>query len=175
MDGQPYAEGQEQGSSVDLSSDGHDGRQRQENGDLWRPEDEQYYRADNGSSSSGGRWHYPANFEDSTPAPTSKKSKKKKDGKKDRWARTEDAYSISDERQRKKSKKRKNKTASVASDSVYSHDDSVTFPEDAEGGLYGDRQRQTPVQNGNGQGDGNGNGNPQRKATTDEELFGHEF
>ncbi|KAF9053694.1 hypothetical protein BDZ89DRAFT_976260 [Hymenopellis radicata] len=173
LEGQAYAEGQEQGSSVDLSSDGHDGRQRQENGDLWRPEDEQYYRADNGSSSSGGRWHYPANFEDTTSPPTSKKSKKKKDAKKDRWARTEDAYSISEERQRKKSKKRKSKTASIATASVYSQDGSTTFPEDAEGGLYGDRQRQTPAENGNGH--GHENGNPQRKATTDEELFGHEF
>ncbi|KAJ7721699.1 hypothetical protein B0H14DRAFT_3007576 [Mycena olivaceomarginata] len=60
----------------------------------------------------GGRWHYPANFDDAA-APSKSSKKKKKGDKKDRWARTEDAYSISEEQaQRRRA---------------------------AEGGLYGDR------------------------------------
>ncbi len=64
LEGQPYEEGQERGSSTNLSVEsGSGGRpKRQPNGELWRPEDESYYNPDKpGSvaSSSGGRWHYP--------------------------------------------------------------------------------------------------------------------
>lgn len=144
LDNQPYEEGQEQ-SSVDTSSEsGHRAR------GLWRPEDEAYYgeRAQDSSSTdaqtsgSSGRWRYPANFEDTVPVGAmtgSKKSRKKKE-KKDRWERTEDAYSLSEERAtRKKSKKKKSKS-SVAP-SIASRDSTTDFPEDPEGGLYGDRKR----------------------------------
>jgi len=136
LDGAPYEEGQDHGSSVDVSSDGHQQPvpRTRTNGELWGPEEEQYYGNDaaESPSSGGGRWHYPANFEDAATPNTS--SKKKKKEKKDRWARTEDAYSISEEQvQRKKSKKKKSKTTSLYSDST------TEFPEAAEGGLYGDR------------------------------------
>jgi len=107
---QPYAEGQEGGSSIDLSTEGN-ARANRANGDgLWRAEDEQYYgqNGDSASTGSGGRWHYPANFEDTLIETAPKKKKKEK---KDRWARTEDAYSVSEgdpaPRKRKKSKRSK--------------------------------------------------------------------
>ncbi|KAJ7452409.1 hypothetical protein B0H11DRAFT_2328071 [Mycena galericulata] len=158
LEGAPYEEGQEgqdRGSSVDMSLEGHAPAPRtRTNGELWNPEEEHYYGENNNeSSSSGGRWHYPANFDDAA-APSSKTSKKKKkDGKKDRWARTEDAYSLSEEQtQRKKSKKKKSKT------SLYSESSTTEFPEAAEGGLYGDRTMTEPAQ-----------------VTTSDEVFNHEF
>ncbi|KAG6814344.1 hypothetical protein H0H92_010929 [Tricholoma furcatifolium] len=135
-DGQAYAEGQEQASSVDLHS-AEPNSQRQTNGDLWRPEDESYYNT-NANTTSSGRWHYPANFEDAAlPNPKRKKEKKVK---KDRWARTEDAYSVSEEQSGKKSKRKKKKDkSSIAGDTLDSRESVAEFPEDAEGGLYGDR------------------------------------
>ena len=62
LEGQPYEEGQAGGSSVDIHSV-DEGVRRHPNGELWRPEDEQYYNAPE-SSGGGGRWHYPANFDD---------------------------------------------------------------------------------------------------------------
>jgi len=140
------------------------GRSTRANEDLWRPEDEQFYgqNGDGGStrtSGSGGRWHYPANFEDSVVETGAPKKKKKKE-KKDRWARTEDAYSMegSDTRRRKK-KSKKVKATSGDSETHSRHSGSVNeFPEDAEGGLYGDRRNPT-----------------QPTTTNDEALFSHEF
>ncbi|KAG6818114.1 hypothetical protein H0H87_000019 [Tephrocybe sp. NHM501043] len=131
-DGQPYAEGQEQASSVDLPAT-ESRPQRQPDGDLWRPEDESYYNADTTGGSSG-RWHYPANFEDAALP----KRKKEKKVKKDRWARTEDAYSLSEEQsQGKKSRKKKKKSrSSIGGDTMNSRDSVAEFPEAAEGGLY---------------------------------------
>jgi len=109
LQGQPYAEGQEGGSSIDLSTEDN-GRNRANGDGLWRPEDEQYYgqNGDSASAGSGGRWHYPANFEDTLVETAPKKKKKEK---KDRWARTEDAYSVTEgdlaPRKRKKSKRSK--------------------------------------------------------------------
>ncbi|KAG7452516.1 uncharacterized protein BT62DRAFT_998546 [Guyanagaster necrorhizus] len=163
LEGQPYEEGQEAGSSIDLPSE--DGRgQRQVNGDLWRPEDENYYVAAqdaNLGTASSGRWHYPANFENTAVSANSSKRSKKKKEKKDRWARTEDAYSVSEERQRRKSKKKKGKSSAAPDDSMYSQDGSVEFPEDAEGGLYGERATET--------GD---TGQPKK---TGDDVFSHEF
>jgi len=102
---------------------------RYRNPELWRTEDEGYYRqrhnasvgsintASNESNSgrSGGRWHYPANFDDAYEVePSSKKSKKK-----DRFARTEDAMSESRKRKKKSgsSRSRRN-TNDAASGSV---------------------------------------------------------
>lgn len=158
LEGAPYEDGQDHGSSVDVSLEGHAPAPRtRTNGELWNPEEEQYYGADNNeSTSSGGRWHYPANFDDAA-APSSKSSKKKKkDGKKDRWARTEDAYSMSEEQgQRKKSKKKKSKT------SLYSESSTTEFPEAAEGGLYGDHAAADSRE-------------PAQTTTTDD-VFNHEF
>jgi hypothetical protein len=133
---------------------------RQPNGDLWRPEDEHYYNPDKSSvSSSPGRWHYPANFDDVEPINTGKKGKKKKE-KKDRWERTQDAYSMSaeDESRRKKKKKRKSSDAT----STVTTPDSNEFPEDPEGGLYSNRPNPSP------------NGSNKDK-TTNEEVFDHQF
>ena len=131
-EGAEYAEGQEPvDSSVDLSND--HGNNNPRSGELWRPEDEQYY-GKNQTNKPQGRWQYPANFDDVTPDTGSPRKKK---SKKDRWARTEDAYvreaEASERRKRKKSKKNKSDTHSRASGST------TDFPEDAEGGLYGDR------------------------------------
>ncbi|KAF4615352.1 hypothetical protein D9613_003059 [Agrocybe pediades] len=160
LEGQPYEEGQEHGSSVDISLEsGSNGRpRRQANGELWRPEDEQYYNAPDKSSvnSSSGRWHYPANFDDVEPVSTGKKTKKKK--KKDRWERTQDAYSMSAEgEQRKKKKKRR---SSDADSSIAT----TEFPEDPEGGLYGEpgARSTTPPE-------------AKKDKTTDSEIFNHEF
>ncbi|KAF9653137.1 hypothetical protein BDM02DRAFT_3087805 [Thelephora ganbajun] len=138
-EGAEYAEGQEPGgSSVDLSNDHANNNARSgANGDLWRPEDEQYYTK-NEDSKSQGRWHYPANFDDVAPDTNSSRKKSKKD----RWARTEDAYvreaEASERRKRKKSKKNR---STVGDSETYSRASGSTteFPEDAEGGLYGDR------------------------------------
>ncbi|CCM04579.1 uncharacterized protein FIBRA_06760 [Fibroporia radiculosa] len=145
---QPYEEGQEGGaSSVDLASqdgDARPGAHRNGSGELWSHNEERFYGA-NGDSASGEsstRWRYPANFEDAAPVEASRKSKRGKKDKKDRWARTEDAYSITDANgsaKRRKSKKQ-SRTAS-ANDDAYSRTSSMTeFPEDAEGGLYGTRE-----------------------------------
>jgi len=137
LEGQPYEEGQEQGSSIDISSaDGQGARPQQHpNGDLWRPEDESYYGEET-SSTSSGRWRYPANFDDAAPPSDSKRKKKKKE-KKDRWARTEDAYSMSEEQSKRKKSRKKKDRSSVGDVSNYSQDSAPEFPEAAEGGLYG--------------------------------------
>jgi uncharacterized membrane protein YqaE (UPF0057 family) len=141
LENQEYEQGQEHGSSVDVSTEGHGGRRqkgdRQPNGNLWNPEDESFYGGEGesssirtGTSSGAGRWHYPANFDDAAPPKKSVKKKEKKE-KKDRWARTEDAYSISEEQSSKRKTKKKSKS------STYS-DSTTEFPEDAAGGLYGE-------------------------------------
>ncbi|KDR81614.1 hypothetical protein GALMADRAFT_89750 [Galerina marginata CBS 339.88] len=164
LEGQPYEEGQEQGSSIDLSSEAPNGRpQRQPNGDLWRPEDEHYYNPDKASvSSSSGRWRYPANFDDVEPISTAKKSKKKKE-KKDRWERTQDAYSMSAEGDGQKKKKKKKRKSSDAASSIGTHE-SNDYPEDPEGGLYG----------GNPAGPGDSAPKDNTKSAG-EEVFNHEF
>ncbi|GLB34952.1 putative proteolipid membrane potential modulator [Lyophyllum shimeji] len=156
LDDQPYAEGQEHASSVDLPST-ESRPQRQPNGDLWRPEEEAYYNNDSNSGSSG-RWHYPANFEDAAVP----KRKKEKRVKKDRWARTEDAYSMSEEqgaKKRSKRKKKKDSRPSNVDDSVHSRDSTTDFPEDPEGGLYAESPARTNA--------------PQGK--TGDDIFDHQF
>lgn len=156
LEGQPYAEGQEHASSIDLPST--DARlPRQQNGDLWRTEDESYYNNDSNSGSSG-RWHYPANFEDAAVP----KRKKEKKVKKDRWARTEDAYSMSEQQSSKKRSKRKKKDnrSSNADDSIHSRDSTTEFPEDVEGGLYAEPSART---------------NSEPRGRTGDEVFDHQF
>ena len=157
LEGQSYEEGQEQGSSVDIPLEGSNTRaRRQPNGDLWRPDDEQFYNPDKSSPSSSGRWHYPANFDDAEPVDTGKRGKKKKE-KKDRWERTQDAYSQTSEGSPGKKKKKKKRKVSEAASSVAVEDDVNEFPEDAEGGLYSERP-QVPD-----------------KQATEEQIFNHQF
>ena len=163
LDGQPFEEGQEPNSRVDPPSDAGPARQRQGQDDgLWRPDDESYY-GQNGAVNSAstaestGRWHYPANFEDTEPEPEDRKPKKKE--KKDRWARTEDAYTTASEVRSKKKKAKKRKTK-VAETSTPSKESVNEFPEDAEGGLYGERvQRPETVE----------------PATKGDNIFEHQF
>ncbi|KIM87090.1 hypothetical protein PILCRDRAFT_815546 [Piloderma croceum F 1598] len=171
LEDQPYEEGQERGSSTELSSEGPPARRP--NGDLWNEEDESYYVGRNGdaasahSGGSGGRWHYPANFDDAAVAGGGPKKQKKKKDKKDRWARTEDAYSISEEVAGKKKKRKKSKSGAKDAD-TYSRN-SQEFPEDAEGGLYsagaerGSRE-QSEVQ-----------GNGQAAIQNEDDMFTHQF
>ncbi len=111
-------------------------------GELWTAGDEQYYGQSNASERRSSRWHYPANFEDAdtSPALGSSTPKKKKKIKKDRFARTEDAYSITDDTTPRRKKKRSKRTTVV--DDTYSARSSSTGrpedPEDPEGGHYGD-------------------------------------
>ncbi|GAW10340.1 hypothetical protein LENED_012595 [Lentinula edodes] len=163
LEGQALEEGQEGGSSMSLSSDDHSSRPQQQNGALWGPEDERYYSA-NASSSSGGRWRYPANFDDAVlPSSGSKRGKKKKE-KKDRWARTEDAYSISEQQSRKRVKKKKSRS-SVAPSVISADDSTAGYPEDPEGGLYGNTQaiEEPRSMETNGQ------------RPTNDDIFSHEF
>ena len=178
LEGQPYAEGQEGGgSSVDLS-DEQAGRAAGANGEFWNANEERYYgqngqngRGDSSSvlTSGSGRWRYPANFEDAE-LPRKKSIKKSKKDKKDRWARTEDAYAAQEEgsTRRRKSKKRRSAAAAVVDADTYSQrsESTTEFPEDPEGGLYGDR-RPTAGRDGAGQDE------PRR--TNDEDIFNHEL
>ncbi|KAF7304884.1 hypothetical protein MKEN_01202700 [Mycena kentingensis (nom. inval.)] len=154
LEGAPYAEGQE--STASLSSDSHAAPARtRTNGELWGPEDEQYYNPTE-SGSSSGRWHYPANFDDA--ALTSEAPKKKKGAKKDRWARTEDAYSMSEEQPRKKrSKKKKSQPSLYSRDSTI---DGPEAPEPAEGAHYGERAAPNKSQ---------------PAAAQSDDIFSHEF
>ncbi|KAF7294931.1 hypothetical protein MIND_01031200 [Mycena indigotica] len=160
LEGAPYAEGQEQGSSASLSSDPQPtNRTQTNNGELWGSQDEQYYNTDN-SSRSSGRWHYPANFDDAALT-TDTPKKKKKSAKKDRWARTEDAYSITEEQSRKKRSKKKK-----SQPSMYSAE-SLDGPEPAEGGHYGP---------GGGRSTNNQQQQQQQPTTQNaDDIFSHEF
>lgn len=172
LDAQPYEDGQQATSAVSVSSDGNGPRQRRgQEGELWNPsQDESYYNNDSTDGNSG-RWHYPANFDDAAFEGGKRERRKKESGakdKKDRWARTEDAYSQSEEGGRKKkSKKKKSKSKSQATDSLYSRDSaSQQFPEEAEGGLYSSRT-DAPVRDRS----------PERLVPqkTGNEVFQHEF
>jgi len=116
------------------------------------------------SSISGRRWQYPANFNEATEVEgvelDGRKSKGKKKGssskkskdKKDRWGRTADAHAgvgYEDVDGGRKKKKKKSRTTDDAlgtsrpSDSSisrrYSSASDIEGPEDAVGGLYGER------------------------------------
>lgn len=101
-------EGQVPSRSVE-SLDG-DTQRPSDGSTLWHTQDESYYGQGDSSSSlqngsSGGRWRYPANFDNTDPL-TLQDSKK---SKKDRWARTEDArrgIGLEDPARRKKKKKK---------------------------------------------------------------------
>ncbi|KAH9911066.1 uncharacterized protein B0H18DRAFT_893627 [Fomitopsis serialis] len=151
---QPYEEGQEGSSSVDLASENGDARQRTNgSGEFWSRNEEQFYGASGQGDTGSTRWRYPANFEDAAPVGGSKKSKRSKKDKKDRWARTEDAYSINEGEApaRKKKSKRKSRRANVDGDTVSRDSSTTSFPEDPEGGLYGpSRSEAEPASHGSG-------------------------
>lgn len=162
LQGRPYEEGQEGGSSIDISTEDQEGRRVNGNGELWDRNEEQYYSQSNDSTSSG-RWHYPANFEDAE-TPSRKKSKK---SKKDRFARTEDAYSVTEaEPSRRRKSKKKRRSTVVETDSYRSNDSTSEFPEDPEGGLYGDHRPAA---------DRAGEQTQRQTRTTDDEIFSHEL
>jgi hypothetical protein len=145
LEGAAYEEGQAASAAPD-DYGGPERRRTQGENELWNPTEETYYgrNGDDASSTSGaGRWHYPINADDAVPSTPDSSSRrgngKKKKEKKDRWARTEDAYAARDEAKpkRKKSKRRETDEGSQRSESTSG------FPEDPEGGLYGS-SRQTP-------------------------------
>lgn len=117
-------------------------RRRAGDGELWGAQDEQYYGQSNGSSESRSqRWQYPANFDDASESPDlgSSTLKKKKKAKKDRFARTEDAYTMPEDTTRRRKKKRSNRSI-VGDDDARSERSGSTAleaPEDPEGGQYG--------------------------------------
>ncbi|THH10206.1 hypothetical protein EW145_g1492 [Phellinidium pouzarii] len=167
-EGQPLAEGEvadHSGRPDSLLEP--DARTRNGQGQFWSEEEERYYgknsngntghstgSLDSGSVGGGSsRWRYPANFEDSLPSGEAigdldgGKKKKKKKSKKDRWARTEDAYSNPPEDRKRRSKKSKGRSTVGGADadgfdrrSTGTSVEDTSFPEDAEGGLYGSRR-----------------------------------
>jgi hypothetical protein len=151
-----------------LSSESAAPRRGAANGELWNAQDEQYYGQSNGSSESRShRWSYPANFEDASPALGSSAPKKKKKIKKDRFARTEDAYSITEDTTRRK--KKRSKRTTVDDESTYSRGSEPTgqVPEDPEGGHYGGKQAAV-------QGTGTGTGTDGARGN-DDVNFEHQF
>jgi len=92
-----------------------------------------------------------------------KKKKKSSSSKKDRWARTEDAHAnVGTD---KKKKKKKSKTSIAPTENSDRFDDNRREePEDAVGGLYGDRSRQPQTTNPDA-----------RRGDGDEEMFNHQF
>ena len=103
---------------------------------FWREDEERFYDANGrGTPSSesgstgrgGGRWSYPANFDD-TIQDYAAPSKKKKKSKKDRFARAEDAYSTySEDATRKKRKSKKSRSTDALDDGT-----TITDPMDAD-------------------------------------------
>lgn len=164
-EGQDYAE--------DQIPDRPENQRRATNGtnELWNRSEEGFYGQPGASTSDtggGGRWHYPANFDDAEVAPspvqTKSKSGKKKD-KKDRWARTEDAHSAPPKK-KKRSKSSRSATAEDRWDDNRSHDsgqrDVHDGPEDAVGGLYGPTRTAEPP-------------TEERRKREEDEALHHEF
>jgi len=154
LEDRPVEEGQNPDTSTTTSEIDSVARQTGD-GELWSAQEEQYYGESNGNSESRSRrWHYPANFDDATASPEvgSTTLKKKKKGKKDRFARTEDAYTMPQDTSRRKKKKRSNRSAVPDDDrDTYSQRSDSTgqvpeVPEDPEGGQYGDVARRTGAQ-----------------------------
>lgn len=113
LEGQAYEEGQRPDPSSGQSSSPTAGQR-----EYWREDEEQFYnesrRRGSGhgesttslrSDNSGGRWTYPANFDEAVIEGGSRR--KSKSSKKDRWARTEEAYTSTDGGSKKKKKKKR--------------------------------------------------------------------
>ncbi|KAG9084431.1 hypothetical protein FRC06_004087 [Ceratobasidium sp. 370] len=119
-------------------------------------------RTDSQSSLSNRRWHYPANFNEATEvegveldgrkSKGKKKTSKRSKDKKDRWGRTADAHAGVGYEDVDGAKKKKKKRSKTTDDSMWSNRRSDTNlprrhssvseiegPEDAVGGLYGER------------------------------------
>ncbi|KAG8969481.1 hypothetical protein FRC03_002757 [Tulasnella sp. 419] len=186
LEGQEFEDGQIPDRNQDATT--ATTNQPKNNDALWSTQDEGYYgqrkNASSGdvgsvntatSESHSGRWHYPANFEQVEPpsplTPTSSRHRfgKKSKSKKDRWARTEDAHNMPAESSGKKKKKRsKRKTVdgsetwdrrSSRSDDTHSIPEE---PEDAVGGLYGERRRATIP-------------NPDNRKREEDDALNHQF
>lgn len=106
LEGQEYEEGQIPDAEPEPAPAGAPPPGHQ----FWRDEDESFYSNGSTNESGGGRWSYPANFEDAIMPVGETKKKKKTKVKKDRFARTEDAYSLSEESGKKKKKKKNRST-----------------------------------------------------------------
>jgi len=119
LEGQAYEDGQLPDPGLDRPSSPAAGQQ-----EYWREGDEQFYNGSRGrnsgygessssfhSETSGNRWTYPANFNEAVIEGGSRK--RSKSSKKDRWARTEEAYSSTDGSSRKKKKKKRRPTEDV--------------------------------------------------------------
>lgn len=117
------------------------------NGDaLWKDGDESFYNPEREGSlrsaeSGSSRWHYPANFNDTLPGAGDAPGRKKKK-KKDRWARTEDAYTAPEQKKRKKKSKNRSTVGDGGDlESTYSRRTQSTadleVPEDPAGETYG--------------------------------------
>lgn len=172
--GQQYEEGQTRGDTADDYGENRPARQPGEGEhDLWNPSEESFYTDEQRASAlEGGRsrgWHYPANFNEALPPEGSKKKKKDSSSKKDRWARTEDAYN-KPAPERRKSRRSRPETSSMRTDST------TDIPEDAEGGLYGSSQ---PARsNGATYDTPNRDGSrtpPARRPANEAEEFAHTF
>jgi len=116
LEGQAFEDGQLADNTPDAaSSDRHE---------YWREEEEQFYNGSRrqqpgqGESSSslqsetsGSRWTYPANFDEAVIEGGARR--RSKSSKKDRWARTEEAYNSTDGSVRRKKKKKRRPTEDV--------------------------------------------------------------
>jgi hypothetical protein len=176
---QAYEEGQVAGSNDTLGADRPARREGEGETNLWNPEEESFYTEEQGSgrerasAQEGGtsRWHYPANFEDAlpTPEPKAKKSSSGK-SKKDRWARTEDAYNAPSNSGERRSR-RKSRTATSSTTNI---------PEQAEDALYSSSQprKSTSSTNGYTAAADNRDGSrtpPARRPTGTKDEFAHQF
>ncbi|KZP01205.1 hypothetical protein CALVIDRAFT_474757 [Calocera viscosa TUFC12733] len=105
---------------------------------LWTQEDESFY-SNAGEENQGGRWHYPANFDDSEIVPDVSRKRRKKTSsskskpKRDRWERSEDAYAASAAAPPAPAKKRKSTRRRASEESV----NNPEGPEDPLGAGYG--------------------------------------
>ncbi|KAG0707749.1 hypothetical protein DFH29DRAFT_595896 [Suillus ampliporus] len=143
LDEQPLEEGQ-MGPSRSTTQDPST---KPNNGDaLWKDGDESFYNPEREGSlrsaeSGSSRWHYPANFNDTLPGAGDAPGRKKKK-KKDRWARTEDAYTAPEQKKRKKKSKNRSTVGDGGDlESTYSRRTQSTadleVPEDPAGETYG--------------------------------------
>ncbi|EJU00838.1 hypothetical protein DACRYDRAFT_81060 [Dacryopinax primogenitus] len=137
---------------------------------LWREDDESFY-SNTEETTTTGRWHYPANFEDTEIVPdVSRKRKKKKStrSKRDRWERSEDAYAAA-AAPPKKRKSTRRRSGSEGADG----------PEDPLGAHYGragdgERQRSDSLgENGGSFGESEMNG--AAVGATQRDPLAHDF
>jgi len=118
LDHQAYEEGQQMDTSRDSSYPSNDAGPGPGQTEYWREDEERYYGQSRSSQpgygestsslhseNSGGRWTYPANFNEAVIEGGSRR--RSKAAKKDRWARTEEAYDAPNGSVRRKKKKKR--------------------------------------------------------------------